>query len=351
MIIPPIGRLVSWSLLTAVLSAAAPLARSAEDKPAPAPAGASILSDDSYLRSYLVFRTPVCIGKDGKLSVPLEPVGKNPRPLEDYQSPPPPDGWTKPEFDDSSWKRQTEPVEVAPGSATGHSHAARYTAPPNSIICLRWKFLIEDPAKAQDLKLTLQYVGGAAVYVNGQEVVRGNLPAGELKVDTLAEKYPDDLHCEAGGTYLQDPAKNPAGFERRYRRLTDVAVPAKLLVKGGNVLAVQLHRAPINEPAIAARRAARPGSGMGTVPGMWAYVGLKSISLTAPGGGATPNTGRPGGIQVWNVAACETVTAFDYGDPGRVLPIEVAAARNGVFSGRLMVSSDRAIKEIGRAHV
>jgi len=336
--------LVVRVVLAAALLAAAPPARSAEDKAVPASAGATVLSNDSYLRSYLVFRTPVCIARDGKLSVPLEPVGKDPKPLETYQSPPPPDGWMKPEFDDSCWERQNPPVELAPGSATGHSQAARYTAAPNSIICLRWKFMAEDPEKAGDLKLSLEYVGGAAVYVNGQELTRGHLPAGELKVDTLAEKYPDDLHCEADGTYLQDPARNPAGFERRYRRLTDVTVPARLLVKGGNVLAVRIHRAAINEPAIAARRAARAGSGMGTVPGMWAYAGLKSISLTAPGGGATPNIGRPGGIQVWNVAAYETVTAFDYGDPGRPLPIEVAAARNGVFSGRLVVSSDRAIR-------
>jgi len=301
-----------------------------------------ILSNESYLRSYLGFRTPVYITKDGEIKVALEPVGKDPKPLPDYQSPPPPAGWMKPDFDDSSWDRQATPVEVAPGGSTGHSQASRFTAPPNSLICLRWKFLVEDPAK--DLKLNLEYVGGAVVYVNGQELTRGNVPAGEVKADTLAEKYPDDLHCEPDGSYLQDPKKNPAGYARRYRRLADVAVPAKLLVKGANILAVEIHRAPINEAAIAAKRSAWPGDGMYTVPGMWAYAGLKSISLTSPGGGATANVARPKGVQVWNAATYATVTVFDYGDPGDPLPVSITAAKNSVFSGRLVVSSDAAIR-------
>ena len=311
---------------------------------APTASGSPILGNGSYLRSYLVYRTPLTITKDGELKVPLEPQGKDPKPLADYQSPPPPAGWFKADYDDSSWDRQTAPVEVAPGSVTGHSQAARFTAPPNSIICLRWKFMVEDPAKATDLKLDLEYVGGAAVYVNGQELARGNLPAGELKVDTMAEKYPDDLHVLADGSYLQ-PWKikdNQAAFDARYRRIADLAVPGKLLVKGANVLAVELRRAPMNEAAVNAKRIASPGDGMYNVPGMWAYVGLKSVSLT--GGGAAPNVARPKGVQVWNVPVFGTVTAFDYGDPGEPLPVKVAAVKNSVFSGRLVVSSDQAIK-------
>jgi hypothetical protein len=328
------------------LTVCAAVAASAGESSAPSASGPAVLNNGSYLRSYLVYRTPVYVTKEGETKVPLEPQGKDPKPLADYQSPPPPAGWFKPEFDDSAWDRQTAPVEVGTGSVTGHNQGARFTAPPNSIICLRWKFTVEDPGRAQDLRLSLEYVGGAAVYVNGQELVRGNLPAGELKVDTLAEKYPDDLHCLSDGSYLQ-PWKikdNQAAFDLRYRKLPDVAIPGKLLVKGANVLAVEIHRAPMNEAAVNAKRIAWPGDGMYTVPGMYAYAGLKNIALTSAGGGATPNVARPKGVQVWNVPVFGTVTVFDYGDPGEPLPVNVAALKNSVFSGRLVVSSDAAIR-------
>ena len=325
--------------------AAAAQADAAGGSAPPAQAGKVILSNESYLRAFLVFKTPVFITKDGQVKVALEPVAKDPKPLLDYQSPPPPADWTKVEFDDFAWDRQRAPIEIAPGGQTGHSQGARFTAPPNSLICLRGKFLVDDPAKAQDLRLSLEYVGGAVVYVNGEELTRGHIPAGPVKADTLAEKYPDDLYCEPDGMYLADAKKNPAGFARRYRRLADVAVPAKLLKKGTNVLAVDIHRAPINEAAIAAKRIAWPGDGMYTVPGMWATAGLKGLSLSSTSAaGVVPNVARPKGVQVWNVAPFGTVTAFDYGDPGDPLPIVVAAAKNAVFSGRLVVSSDQAIK-------
>ena len=313
----------------------------AGESPAPAASGTVILGNESYLRGYLTFKTPVYATKEGKIEVCLVPDAKTPTPLPDYQSPPPPADWTKPEFDDSAWDRQHVPVEIAPGSAS-HTNAARFTSAPNSLICLRGKFLVEDPARAQDLKLSMEFIGGVAVFVNGQEVTRANLPAGELKPDTLAEKYPDDLHIMAGGGYLQDPKKDPAGFERRYRQITGVAVPGKLLRKGANVLAIEIHRSPVNETAVEAKR--EKVGGMYQVPGIWAHAGLKSFSLTSAGGGATPNVARPRGVQVWNVPAFGTVTASDYADPGEVGPIPVSAARNSVFSGRLVVSSDAAIR-------
>ncbi len=310
-------------------------ARAGESSAAPASGGA-ILNNDSYLRGYLVFRTPVYATKDGQIKVCTVPDAKTPTPLPDYQSPPPPADWTKAEFDDSAWDRAKAPLEIAPGSAS-HTNAARFTSAPNSMICLRSKFLVDAP---QDLKLSAEYIGGLAVYINGQEVTRANLPSGELKPDTLAEKYPDDLHIMQGGGYLQDPKKDPAGFERRYRKIADVTVPAKHLRKGANVLALLVYRAPINEAAVEAKR--EKVGGMYQVPGIWAHAGLKSFSLT--GGGATPNVARPKGIQVWNVPAFGTVSASDYADPGEVGPIQFSAAKNSVFSGRLVVSSDAPIK-------
>lgn len=342
--IPTIGVFLLLALLAAHAAgeaAPAPDATSATN-------GVVVLSNESTMRAFLAFRTPVYITKEDELKIPIDPgsVPKDPKPLPDHQSPLPPTGWMLPDYDDTSWDRQQLPLEIDRGVNTGKGirQTQKFVAPHNSTMYLRWKFQVDDPAKAQDLKLALAYVGGAVVYLNGHEVVRGNLPAGEIRADTLAEKYPDDLHCEADGHYLQDVAKNRVAFDRRYRKM-ELAVPAKFLVKGGNVLAVELHRAPMNEGAVNAKTH-DPKDGMYTVRGMWPYVGLKDLALTSTSGeGVAACAARPG-IQVWNVGPFETLDVFSRGDPGVPRPIMVHAALNSVFSGRLAVGSDEDIENL-----
>jgi len=302
-----------------------------------------VINGDSCFRVHYVFKTPVVISADGQVKAAVTP-GKDPKPMAEFQSALPPADWVKPDLDDSRWGRERAPFELPPGGATGHSPAALHTATPNSLICVRGRFVVDDPAKVQELKLSLEYVGGVAVFLNGQEVKRAHLPAGDLKPDTLAEKYPDDLYCEPGGVFLQEIRKNPTGFARRYRRIEGLAIPGTLIRKGTNVLAIEVHRAPVNEGAIGAKRVAV--GGMYVVPGLWAYAGLRSLSLTAaPASAAVPNVARPKGIQVWTCQPFKTVQATDCGGPGEPLrPVVVAAARSGLFSGRLVVSSDQTLK-------
>lgn len=312
----------------------------------------TVLCNDSYLREYLVFRTPVQVSKDGRVSTVMDPAipkGKTPVPLADVQSSLPSADWLSVEFDDTAWGRRRAPVEVAPewhGGDTG-----LHSATVNSMLCLRWKFMVADPAKVKDLKLCMEYVGGVAVYLNGKEVTRANLPAGELKPDAPAEKYPDDLYVLERNKMLQQrwPGEavkkaDEAAFNRRYRKIEGFVVPLGLLRPGGNVLAVEIHRAPINEAAIAAERTME--GAMSTKPGLWAGAGLKKISLvSAAGAGVLPNTARPAGVQVWNVLPFDTIGAFDYGDAcDAIKPIAVYAVKNSVFSGRLAVSSGEALK-------
>ncbi|HOX07282.1 MAG TPA: DUF6067 family protein [Planctomycetota bacterium] len=339
---------LSLAILGLTLGAAMAAAAGESPVPAPAPAGGaagvSILGENSPLRGYLVFRTPEIVTAAGELKVPLEPEGKDPKPLRQYHSPPPPADWTSLEFDDLAWDFQRAPVELARGSSSGGSHAGRYTGTTNSLICLRAGFRVDDPAAVRDLKLSVEYVGGLAVYLNGREIARAHLPAGELKADTPAEKYPDDLHVEPDGSYLQDPRKNQAGFDRRYRKLADVAVPAAALRKGVNVLALEVHRAPINEAVVGAKRV-NLGGGMNVIPGLWAYSALKSVSLSsASEQGIAAGTGRPKGVQVWNVGPYDTIDAFRFAEARDLRPVVIHAARNSVFSGRLAVSSDADIR-------
>ncbi|MFH0983715.1 MAG: glycoside hydrolase domain-containing protein, partial [Planctomycetota bacterium] len=343
----PGGIVMGLAVLAAGTVAHAP-ATGAEAAPVSASGGTVILCNDSYLRGFLVFRTPVQISKDGQISTAPDPAAKEPRPLTDFQSPLPPADWMKPEFDDSTWERRRAPVELAPAWQGGT--ASLHSVTVNSIICLRWKFVVDEPAKVQDLKLSLEYVGGLAVYVNGREIKRAHLPEGDLTPDTLAEKYPDDLYCEPGNKFLSQPWPGQAikkelmpNFERRYRKLADVAAPSNWLKKGTNVLALEIHRAPINATVLTTERF-KEGA-MSTLSGIWAYAGLKDLRLTAATDSAlTPNVTRPKGFQVWNCAPFDTINAFDSGDGGDPLPVNVSAPKNGVFSGRLVVSSDQTIK-------
>ncbi len=105
---------------------------------------------------------------------------------------------------------------------------ARRTFAPNTRLpegsttyWLRTAFLMDTTPVRTATRLQTLLAGGAVFYLNGQEVVRWNLPAGAITPSTLA---------------LSNAAK-PA-LEGPW------PVPASALVKGTNILAVELHRAP-----------------------------------------------------------------------------------------------------------
>jgi chitodextrinase len=93
----------------------------------------------------------------------------------------------------------------------------------------RTTFDVPNPVPGNGLAVGLIRDDGAAVYVNGVEVFRNNLPAGALSFTTKAS-------ASLGGT----DEKNPITF----------AIPASALVPGTNVIAVELHNAgPLNGDA------------------------------------------------------------------------------------------------------
>jgi Glycoside hydrolase 123, catalytic domain len=326
-------------------------------------AGITVLDKRTLLRRFFVDRTPVVLGNDGGFKQAFIPMGKTRSgqmrmvKIIDYQSPMPDKSWREADFDDSEWSRVRGSVERHRGQRSAKNPSALHDATRNSIICLRGKFLVDDPEKAGSLHLSLKYVGGVAVFVNGKELTRQHLPKGELKPETLAEKYPDDLYITANGNFLlhctveKNATKRMRADERkrlqkRFRYLKDLTIPSSMLRKGLNVLAMQLHRAPVNEAATKVER--RWYDGMYRVPGLWAYVALGKMTLKAsPGGIVTPNIGRPKGIQVWNCKPYATLSAYTFSDPGnRPAPIEIDALRNGTFSGRFGISSDTGIKNL-----
>jgi hypothetical protein len=318
-----------------------------------------VLNAESYARVCVGLRTPEFVGADGKIQ-PLP--GKDRDPLKTIELTPAAPDWIQPDFDDAGWFRGRLPLEM---------FMRNYEGPPglganrHHLVLARFKFQVDDPAQARDLKLSLGYIGGAVVYVNGKELKRGHLPTGELKPETPAEGYAENPYTDSTGKPLAikwapprgcsmamtaDKEPDAARLESRWRRMEAVEIPVAMLRKGVNVLAVENHRSPMPEAQV---KAAFKG-------GRFAYVGLGALTLSAAAGPAVkPNTGRPEGLQVWtpapeavispgvaamNVDWQQVPISESYGDPCESPRISLVGARNGVFSGRLVVSSTGPIK-------
>lgn len=283
----------------------------------------------------------------------------------------PPQDWMKPEFDDSGWfyyreihfpktfkndKTEDPSVPVYDIQQYGIQRSV-YTG----IRCLRTAFTVTEPAKAQDLKLSLAFRGGMVVYVNGQEVGRANVPKdARLAVDAPADDYPDESSMAANNQPIEriDLARITSDLETvkrlntRIRRL-QVNLPASVLRKGSNVLALEIHRSPYFSNVKRVEGA-----------GNWSACGLATAELR--GSGVEPALSRPKGLQVWNVNSITRITPFcgtsaartwaggavfpqynplSWGMPNATLkPIRIAGTRNGVFVGQVGVTSDEPIR-------
>ncbi|MBM4142121.1 MAG: hypothetical protein FJ225_00790 [Lentisphaerae bacterium] len=254
-------------------------------------------------------------------------------------SPTPPADWAAPEFDDSAWPRERLPQPsfsaVQVPNQSGNTGSLNFF--DTVVVLMRAKFTVKDPAKVKSCRLSVDYWGGFIVYVNGREAAQRHiLPGGTNLLDKVAEDYPLEAWTSPDGKPIKVNedvrTKFPDRMAQRDRRQRDLEIPAGLLRPGSNVVAIELHMAPIEYRAMTAYWQ------------RWAPIGLFTARLNvSPAAAAAP--ARPAGIHVWNCAAYDTVSVFDYGDAALSLqPIVVRAARNSVFNGRLMVSSDQPIR-------
>jgi hypothetical protein len=276
-------------------------------------------------------------------------------------SPAPAEGWFGADFDDSSWGRyQTDELAEKTGGYGGGGEQAPMGTWGDRFH-LRTCFGISDPAAAQDLSLELAYRGGVVVYLNGKEVGRGHLPAGGLDAAAFAEDYPVEAYvAEDGTTFLPGLRAGAAPepkwkdlYERRIRRLT-LRLPAASLVKGSNVLAVEIRRAAVGR--------------LGPYNSSWDHAGFHAARLlSASGAGATAWTAGVEQTYVWNAWPMEAVTekrtqqkpeiswnppprgrptrGLETGNPFDPLrPVRIAMPRNGNCAGVAVVSDRRGVK-------
>lgn len=130
--------------------------------------------------------------------------------------------WKTASFVDASWNAGAGPLgygekdlatTVSFGANPNDKHITTY---------FRHAFEVADRSQVLDLSMRLERDDGAIVYLNNQEVVRSNMPAGRVDFQTVASSW-------IGG-----------GLEGQ--QLTFAIDPA-LLVDGTNVLAVEVHQA------------------------------------------------------------------------------------------------------------
>ncbi|HUT36061.1 MAG TPA: glycoside hydrolase domain-containing protein [Planctomycetota bacterium] len=301
---------------------------------APGP-GQVILDECSYWRAFFTWKTPL-VRKDAELrDGPNDSYG----PSFVVQTEPPPDGWREPAFDDSTWLRWRLDRGRRRETDYGFKVFGGYS-PPLALLVLRGKFRVDDPAGVRGLKLSLGYRGGVVAYLNGREVARGHLPKGDIAPQTLAEDYPPEVFLRPDGQCIRaefsDPKKCRDRVEKRIRAIEPVEIPVPALRKGVNVLAVELHRAPYFGNGLEKENMNHES--------VWSTCGLAGLELRAEAG-VEPNATRPTGLQVWNSSVMSRLTPAEYGDPNEPLgPIVIPGARNGTFTGKLVVTSDGPIR-------
>ena len=288
--------------------------------------------------------------------------------------------WQAPDFDDSTWVRDPYPQRELYGLV--------------ALRCLRGRFNVLDPAKVNDLTLTLRFRGGAVAYLNGKEIGRAYLPQGDIKPETLAEDYPKEAYVDFDGTLIPQARPGdrngqaavaddhrekgrtkwdgrfrpvsvdnatPAAFSSKdpdvaakYKsrtRMLEVKIPASALRKGVNVLALEIHRAPAWE-------------GMFTSPSLfegkksliclnwadswWDRSELEDVKLTAAGGSAiVPNVAPVKGLGLFVHPADVELDPSYYADPNEPLaPVRLRGARNGSYSSVLVANSTEPIKRL-----
>jgi len=140
---------------------------------------------------------------------------------------PPPAGWHLPDFDDSGWWSGAAPLgygntyvvtEVGYGDDEENRHITTW---------FRTTFEAGELGEVEHLTVSLLRDDGAAVYLNGVEILRDGLPDGALDYQTLASEV-----AGQGDEDLYHPLV-----------LSAAEVSAAALVEGTNYLAVEVHQA------------------------------------------------------------------------------------------------------------
>ena len=246
---------------------------------------------------------------------------------------PPPADWAQANFDDGSWVRRRGPFQATPGARITSPILGQYDGSVDLRLRAahyRARFVVDDPGAAGAVTLRAVYSGGLRAFVNGREVARGHLPAGELPDDTPGADYPAEAYADTG--------------ERlRDRTLGPVRIAPGLLHKGVNVLAIEVRASDFHPVVLTRPRQPNWGGPMRPFP----HARLSRLTLTSSAGGIRDATRRPAGVQVWTEDMHHRTRSTDCLQPGEGAgTIRLVGARNGTYSAQVLFGSDRPLKSM-----
>ncbi|MBG6238042.1 hypothetical protein IWX78_000997 [Mycetocola sp. CAN_C7] len=132
-----------------------------------------------------------------------------------------PVGWTGPSFTDGTWQQGAAPLGFGSESIATNIDVPPPTSNRPRTALFRHAFTLDTAAEYSELVLTARADDGAAVWINGTELGRRNLPTGALSTSTYATAAP---RTSAAITA-------PSVYD----------VPASVLRNGVNVVAVSVH--------------------------------------------------------------------------------------------------------------
>jgi len=194
--------------------------------------------------------------------------------------------WRSPGFDTVGWARHQG--EVFGGYGYWQTDRIRS-------LRLRTEFGLGEVSASTRYVFSVAFRGGGVVYVNGAEIARAHMPAGEFAPGTAAEAYPAAAYLDANGTRVLPRSVRPAEsdtsiYESRIRTI-EVVLPADLLGDGENVVALELYHAAA--PDLPAKMLSQ----IGEAELSWNHVGFCGATLAAHGNAdAKSSTPMPQGV-------------------------------------------------------
>lgn len=211
-------------------------------------------------------------------------------------------GWTEPGYDDSDWKQGLAelgfgnfPATTIDGGPPDDRHITAY---------FRRTFEVDDPAIFQSLHLLLKRNDGAAVYLNGAEVHRVNLPGGAIGPDTLATQAVEGLARKTFFPVELDPG---------------------LLKEGENVIAAEVHVQAHDSPDLSFDL---------ELYGNPAQPGLPpNVAFVSPADGALFQTGQPIPVEAEALDPDGEVAAVELYADGALVGTDSAAPYSFEWAG------------------
>jgi len=271
---------------------------------------------------------------------------------------PPADGWRGPEFDDSTWPHLRKPDGV--GSPALYTVGTTERNGWLRGVYLRFRFEVPDPATAGAVTLGADYIGGLRAFVNGEEIARGHLPAGELEAETMAEDYPLEAYVVPlaelsekekarykswGGFTTSADEVTPVGsrlYKVRNRTIDSLAIPQALIRKGTNVLAIELRAAPLHPYVLKQWFGYRD-----VVDRQWEHARLSRLEVRCASKDVPSGLSRPKGVQIWTEDMIRRLFSPEYLEPGAAPErIRLVGARNGTYSAQVVVGTDRELANV-----